>query len=178
MFRHRFTCRQRICTVHVGAPASTYIYTCIIYARGSISYTRRHREHFPRRPHCPGPPPSLRRGVRLRWCAHPPRALPALAVAAPTVALGHHSGAYLLVAAALDGASPAAWVGHLFAWGASGAPRALGGVDGTLFSSDVGATTVIATTSFGPPPRSEGASQAVPHFTSWSSLRMTASTIR
>jgi hypothetical protein len=39
-----------------------------------------------------------------------------------------------------------------------------GGVDGTLFPSDVGATTGVATTSFGLPPRSEGASQAVPRF--------------
>jgi hypothetical protein len=39
-----------------------------------------------------------------------------------------------------------------------------GGVDGTLFPSDVGTTKGIATTSFGPPPQSEGASQAVPRF--------------
>jgi hypothetical protein len=80
------------------------------------------------------------------------------------VALGHPTGARLLVAAAPDGAAPAAWVSHRFAWGTSGAPRALGGVDGTLFPSDVGATTGATTASFGLPPRSEGASQAVPRF--------------
>jgi hypothetical protein len=69
----------------------------------------------------------LRRGVRLRRRAHPPRALPALAIATSTVALGHPSGARLLIVAAPDGASPAAWVGHHFAWGTSGAPRALRG---------------------------------------------------
>jgi hypothetical protein len=44
-------------------------------------------------------------------------------------------------------------------------PRVLyGGVDGTLFPSDVGATTGATTASFGLPLRSEGASQAVPRF--------------
>jgi hypothetical protein len=44
-------------------------------------------------------------------------------------------------------------------------PRVLyGGVDGTLFPSDMGTTTGAATASSGPPPQSEGASQVVPRF--------------
>jgi hypothetical protein len=57
----------------------------------------------------------LRRAIHLRRRSHPPHPLPAFAVAASTVARGHPVGACLLIAAAVDDTSIAAWVGHRFA---------------------------------------------------------------
>jgi hypothetical protein len=81
---------------------------------------------------------------------HSPSSLPPWLAGTP--------GARLLVAAAPDGASTTAWVGHCFASGTACAPRPLWGVDGVLFPSDVGTTTCVASASSGPPLRSEGAS--------------------
>jgi hypothetical protein len=110
----------------------------------------------------PAPSWTTPNAVHLRGCAHPPRSLLALVVAASTVALGHPLVYSLpLPRTALPPLSWSATATH----GGPRAPRVLyGGVNGTLFPSDVGATTGAAAASSRPPPRSEGASQAVPRF--------------